>query len=203
MPDRFDCTKLVGALRGGGCHALAHGHGRGGSTPRPPGPWADPTVGSAVRQVKFESWLYQRVCPGGEGEWGAVYACGDLGGDGLRRLGGQTARVGTVGHDQPGQPCAISGGGRDLQSRTVRRCGRCLRGFAAHRPRWMDVVYGLGRLDVPADRRITSWLEAGDRQATHYSVPPCGLEGVHATLSIPGNGIPHHGSADARRERRD
>ena len=57
----------------------------------------------------------------------------------------------------------ISGGDGDLQGRTLRRRGRCLRGLAAHRPRWMDVVHGLGRLDVPADRRITPRVEAGSR----------------------------------------
>ena len=44
----------------------------------------------------------------------AVYACGDLDGDGVRRVGRQTARVGTVGHDQPGQPCEAPGGRCDL-----------------------------------------------------------------------------------------
>ena len=32
MPDRFDSAKLVCALRGGRCRALAHGHGGGGSS---------------------------------------------------------------------------------------------------------------------------------------------------------------------------
>ena len=52
-------------------------------------PRADPTLGSAVRQVRFESRLYQRLCARGEGKRRTVYACGDLGGDGLRRLGRQ------------------------------------------------------------------------------------------------------------------
>ncbi|MCK7494517.1 MAG: hypothetical protein MZW92_27630 [Comamonadaceae bacterium] len=32
--------------------------------------------------------------------------------------------------------------------------------LAAHRPRRLDVVHGLGRLDVPADRGITPGAEA-------------------------------------------
>ena len=75
--------------------------------------------------------------------------------------------------------------------------------LAAHRPRWMDLVHGLGRLDVPADRGITPGAEAGSRQATLCSVPSCGLEGVHVALPIPGNGLPHHCPANARREWRD
>jgi cyclic beta-1,2-glucan synthetase len=57
---------------------------------------ADPTPGSALRQVGFESRLHQRVRPRGERERRAVYACGDLGGDGLRGLGRQGAGVGTA-----------------------------------------------------------------------------------------------------------
>src|SRR4029077_13613050 len=191
MPDRFDCAKLVGALRSRGCLAVAPGYERAGSAPRSPGPCTDPTAGSAVRQLKFESWLYQRVRPVGARKWEAVYACGDLGGDGIRRIRRQTACVGAVGHDQPGQSCEISSGDRKLQGGTVRGRGRCLRGLAAHWPWWMDVVHGLGRPDVPAYRRITPRVEAGSRQAIRCPVPPRRLEGVHFALPVPGNSLPY------------
>src|SRR5580765_5838343 len=203
MPDRFDCAKLVGSLRGWGCLAITDGYERAGSAPRSPGSWADPTVGPAVRQVKFESWLYQRVRPRGARKWGAVYACGDLGSDGICRIGRQTTRVGAVGHDQPGKPCEISGGDCDLQGRTVRGRGRCLRGLAAHRPRGMDVVHGLGRLEVPAYRRITPRVEAGSRQATFCSVPPRGLEGVYVALPVQGNSLPYQRLTTQHLEWRD
>ena len=88
MPDRFDCAKLVGAVRRGRCRrAHAWPWKRAGRAPRSPGPCADPTAGSAVRQIKFESWLYQRVCSRRARKRRAVYACGDLGGDGVRRIG--------------------------------------------------------------------------------------------------------------------
>ena len=151
----------------------------------------------------FESRLYQRVRPGREGKWRAVHSWGDLGGDGLRCLGRQPARVGTVGHDQPGEPCEISGGDRDLQSRTVRRRGRRLCALAAHRPRGMDVVHGLGRMDVPADRGITPGAEAGSGQTAFCPVPPGGLEGIQGALPVSGDGLPHRRPADARRKWRD
>ena len=51
---------------------------------------------------------------------------------------------------------ATPAGDCDLQSRAVRRRGRRLCGLAPHRPRRMDLVHRLGRLDVPADRGIAS-----------------------------------------------
>ena len=39
--------------------------------------------------------------------------------------------------------------------------GRRLCALAAHRPRWMDMVHGLGRMDVSADPGITPGPEAG------------------------------------------
>ncbi len=69
---------------------------------------------TAVRQVGYEPGLHQGVCPGREGKRRAVHACGDLGDDGVRRVGRQPAGVGTPGDDQPGTPCGISGRDRDL-----------------------------------------------------------------------------------------
>ena len=48
--------------------------------------------------------------PGRAREWRPIHACGDLDGDGVRRAGRQPARVGTVGHDQPGQSRQLAGG---------------------------------------------------------------------------------------------
>ena len=109
MPDRFDRAKLVGSVRRRRRGALAPGHGSARSAPRPPGRGADPASRSAVRQVDAESRLHQRLRPGRAGERRAVHPRGDLGGDGVRRIGRQPARVGTLGHDQPGQPRGIAG----------------------------------------------------------------------------------------------
>ena len=114
MPDRFDRAKLVGPLRGRRSRAVPHGDGRGGSSPRSPGPCADPAAGPAVRQIGAEPRLHKGVRPGREGKRRSIHAWGDLGGDGVRRTGRQPARVGAAGDDQPGEPRDVSGRGRDL-----------------------------------------------------------------------------------------
>ena len=47
-----------------------------------------------------------------------------------------------------------------IQSRALRRRGGCLRGSPAHGPGRMDLVHGIGGLDVPADPGITSGSQA-------------------------------------------
>ena len=89
----------------------------------------------------------------------------------------------------PVNHCEVSGGDRDLQGGTVRGRGRRLCAPAAHRPRRMDLVHGLGRLDVPADRGIAPGAEAGSGQAAFRSVPPRGLEGVQGALPVSRDGL--------------
>ena len=89
MPDRFDCPKLVGALRGRRSRARAPGHGGGGCAPGAPRPRADPTAGPALRHLGAESRLHQGLRPRRAGERRAIHPCGDLGGDGLRGPGRQ------------------------------------------------------------------------------------------------------------------
>ena len=60
--------------------------------------------------------LHPRLRAGGARERGAVHPRRDLGGDGLCRAGRRRARLGTDAHDQPGQPCAVGRGARNLQS---------------------------------------------------------------------------------------
>ena len=97
----------------------------------------------------------------------------------------------------------IPGGDRHLQSGTVRRRGRRIRLEATYRPRWMDLVHGLGRLDVPADGGIAAGLEARGGQAPCRAVYPGRLEGVQDVLSVSGDGLPHRRLADAGRNGRD
>ena len=67
-------------------------------------------------------------------------------------------------------------GRRSLQGRAVRRRGRRLQRRAAHRPRRLDLVHGLGRLDVPADRRVAAraatWRRRRKARAS-CSLPAC------------------------------
>ncbi|MCK7491003.1 MAG: hypothetical protein MZW92_03820 [Comamonadaceae bacterium] len=92
----------------------------------------------------------------------------------------------------------ISGGDCDLQSRTVRCRGRRLCGLAAHRPRRMDMVHGIGRLDVPAYRGITPGAEARRGQTAFRALSARGLGGVQGALPVPGDRLSHHRPADRR-----
>ncbi len=88
----------------------------------------------------------------------------------------------------------------DLQGGTVCRRGRRIRALAAHRPRWLDLVHGLGRVDVPADRGITPGAAVGSGQAAPCSVPSRGLEGVQGPLPVSGDCLSHLRPANARGE---
>ena len=59
--------------------------------------------------------------------------------------------------------------------------------LAAHRPRRMDLVHGLGRLDVPADRGITPRTETGKHDIAFRSLPSAELDAfkVHYRTAKP------------------
>ena len=61
---------------------------------------------------------------------------------------------------------------RRLQGRALRRGGRRLCVAAAHRPRRLDLVHRLGRLDVPADRGIAA-RRCGWKATSCGSRPAC------------------------------
>ncbi len=93
-----------------------------------------------------ESRLHQRIRAGGTRKWRAVYACGHLGGNGVRRIGRATTRMGTVDHDQPGQPCEISGR-RPRPTRSNRMSSRPTSMRSRRTPAAVD---GRGTLAQPA-----------------------------------------------------
>ena len=127
----------------------------------------------------------------------------DLGRDGVRRPGRCAARVGAHRNDQPGEPCGIGGSHRHLQGRAVRHGGRRLRVRAAHRARRMELVHRLGRLDVPARRRIAAGPEARGRPAASRALPARGLADVQDPLPLSRDRLPHRRRASARRDARD
>ncbi len=100
----------------GDAQARARGHGGSGSAACSSGAFLNPAFRSALRQIEYESRLHQGIRSRGERKWRAVHACGDLGGHGVRCLRRQPARLGTVTHDQSGEPWELSRGGGDLQS---------------------------------------------------------------------------------------
>ena len=105
-------------------------------------------------------------------------------------------------HDQPGASFANAGGHGDLQGGAVCDRRRCLRAGAAYRPRRMELVHGLGRMDVPAHRRIAARVDARTRLPPLRAVPSCGLDCVHDALPVRRDHLRHRHPADARRSRR-
>ena len=93
-------------------------------------------------------------------------------------------------------------GDGDLQGGAVRDRRRCLRAGAAHRPRRMELVHGLGRMDVPAHRRIAARGDARTGLSALHAVPSRGLDRVHDALPVPRDHVRHRHPADARRCRR-
>ncbi len=139
--------------------------------------------------------------PGRARERRPVHPWRHLGGDGVRGPGRQPARLGTHHPDQPGEPREITGSHRDLQGGALRHGGRRLRGGAPHRPRRLDLVHRLGRLDVPAHRRIPARPAPGSGPAARRALPARALGRVEDPLPLPGDGLPHRHRASARRRR--
>ena len=92
-------------------------------------------------------------------------------------------------------------GGRRLQGRALRRRRRRLRRPAAHRPRRLDLVHGLGRLDVPPDRGVAAGPAAARRQAAHRPVHAGRLGNLRPALSLRRDALSHQGPARAFRDR--
>ena len=75
-------------------------------------------------------------------------------------------------------------GGPALQGRAVRRGRRRLCRAAARRPRRLDLVHGIGRLDVPGRNRMDPRLPAARRAARDRSVHPARLAPLRAGLPL-------------------
>ena len=116
-------------------------------------------------QSNLDPGYIKGYVPGRARERRPVHARRDLGGDGVRGAGRSRACVGAHDDDQPGESRANAGRHGDLQGGAVCDRRRCLRAGAAHRPRRMDLVHGLGRLDVPAHRRIAARRDARKRSS--------------------------------------
>ena len=73
----------------------------------------------------------------------------------------------------------------DLQSGTLRGRRRRVCAPSSHWPRGVDLVHGFGWVDVPADHRVTSGVEARSGQTALCAVPSCGLDDFQScTIAI-------------------
>ncbi len=182
LPDRRHSAELVRPLGGRRSRARAHGHAGGGRAARAPRPRAHPAPRSALRQVGCGPRLHQGLCAGRARERGAIHPRRRLGGDGLRGAGRRAARVGADHHDQPGQPRHHPGSHRHLQGGALRGRGGRLRGGAPHRTRRLDLVHGVGRVDVPLDPGVPAGAAPRRGPVAHRAVPARTLERVQGPL---------------------
>ena len=161
---------------------------------------ADPTVGSAVRQVPFESRLYQRAMSRGCEKMAGNIRMGRSGPPWPSPRWVTAARMGTVRHDQPGQPCESPEGIATYKVEPY-VVAADVYAVSPHTGRggWTWYTGSAGwmyRLIV--ESLLGLRLEA--EQTAICSLPSCGLEGLQITLPIPGNHLPHHGTANAATE---
>jgi cyclic beta-1,2-glucan synthetase len=69
-----------------------------------------------------------------------------------------------------------------ISCRAVRDCRRRVRAPCPCRPGGLDLVYGIGRMDVPSGDSGTSWTPTERRNRQRRSVHPDGLDAVFARL---------------------
>ncbi len=117
-------------------------------------------------------------------------------------LGDAEARLGVMGADQPDCPRGVTRGHRDLQGRALRGGGGRLRRGPARRTGRVELVYRLGRLDVPARHRVAARLAAPWRSAANRAVPARRLARLHRALPLPRDRLPHQCAPDGARDRR-
>ncbi len=113
--------------------------------------------------------------PGIRENGGQVHARGDLGRMGVRRPRRRRARGSRVRPAQSDWPCAQPRRGAALSRGAVRRRRRRGRRAAPHRQGRVDVVHGLGRLDVAPRGGTHSRPAARGRRRADRAVPPAEL----------------------------
>ena len=158
VPHRLDRPVVGRDLGRGHAGARRAGDGRGRGVPGAPRRRPRPAVHAAVRPDAARSRLHQGLPARRPRERRPVHARRHLGGARLRgarrrRQGGRAVR-----HPEPDQPHQHARRRPPLQGRAVRRRRRRLRGAAARRARRLDVVHGVGGLDVPRRHRVDSRL---------------------------------------------
>ena len=72
---------------------------------------------------------------------------------------------------------------------------------AAHRPRRLDLVHGLGGLDVSAHRRIAARRDARGRPPALRAVPAGRVDGLHDALPVPRDDVRDRRAAGGARSR--
>ena len=121
-------------------------------------------------QSAAQSRLHQRIRSGRARKRRPIHARRHLGHHGVRAPGRQPPRVGTVRHDQSDSPRHFRGPDRQIQSRAYVVAADVYAVAAPHRPRRLDLVHRLGRLDVPPDHGIPARPARRRIKAPHRSL---------------------------------
>jgi cellobiose phosphorylase len=93
----------------------------------------------------------------------------------------------------PGEPLAHPRGGGNVQGRALRRFGRRVRRGAAYGPRRLELVHGIGRLDVPPHPRVAPGALAGEGVPAVHPAPARALGRLHDALPPSRDLLRHRG----------
>ena len=192
MPHRRDRPVVGGDLR-----AAATRRARGRRWRRSTSTWsprrrAGPAADAAVRPHDAEPRLHPGLPAGRARERRPVHPRRALDGARVRAMLGDGDRATELfAMLNPINHARTPDGGRALPRRAVRRGRRRLFAAAAHRPRRLDVVHGLGRLDVSRRHRSDSRPHAAQRRrctSTRASRGLAGLRGGDQATAAPSIG---------------
>ncbi len=185
MPHRLDRPILGRDLRSRRHRAQPAGHGRGRGVPgqarRRPGP----SLHAPVRPVARRPGLHQGISARHARERRPVHPRRHLGAHRVRRAGrrGQGRRA--LRHLKSHQPCFHARGHAPVQGRALRRGRRYLLGNPARRPGGLDLVHGIGGMDVPRRGGMDPRLSAPGSEPPPGSVHSQSLARVSDLVPLP------------------
>ena len=133
-----------------------------------------------VRSHAARPRLYQGLSARAARERRSIYPRLHLVGDRVRDARRRRQGVRAVLDSQPDQSRQLSRRNPALQSRTVRHVRRPVLDGAARRARRMDLVHGLGGMDVSGGPRVDIGLPAARQNAADRSVHPSQVAGLRA-----------------------
>ena len=202
MPHRFDRAVVGGAVRRGRRRAGTHRDGLGRTRADPRRRRDRAVVHAAVRPHAPRPGLHQGLPAGTARERRAIQPRRDVGRARVREARRDRSGGGPVRDAESDQPCAQSQRGASLQGRTVRRGGRRVLGDAARGPRRLDLVHGVGRLDVSRRCRGDPRHHARVRAARAASPPPGRVARLRGHGAARGHVVRDHGASRCGRRRR-